>query len=155
VTAPLRVRLVIALKPPGKNDLRPDMMIMKCGSRLMPTAFLRLKGLEDKWRRRLPEPRPDQRALGKRTLRFTRLMTAREHRMDRWNLEGGLNLVVVDMLVKLGWLIDDAEHAVEMLPAIQRRALPDEPAPGTLIEIEDLPGTALETPALPGLNLQT
>lgn len=148
----MKARLTIPLKAPGKNDLRPDPMVTRFKSgKAIPSAYLRLQGLEAKWRRALPEPTAEQRARGKRTLQFVRLMTAREKRMDRWNLEGGLNLVVVDMLVKLGWLVDDAENAVEMLPAIQRRAAAGEEAPATWIEIEDLPGAALVAAQLPAI----
>src|SRR5262249_11936264 len=141
--------LCIDIKAPGKNDLRPDPMITMMGRRPIPSAYLRWKGIERKWRRALPEPLPEQKALGRRSLRFVRIMTPRERRMDRWNLEGGLNLVVVDMLVQLGWLVDDEETAVEMLPAVQRLAVGGEAAPAMLIEIEDLPGPVLVTAALP------
>lgn len=145
-------RLSIPLKPPGKNDLRPDPRVTYIGRppRPMPSAYLRWKGIERSWRRELPPPTPEQRAVGRRSLCFVRLMTPHERRMDRWNLEGGLNLVVVDQLVVLGWLIDDDESCVEMLPAVQRLAGPGEVAPSTYVEIEDLPGPALRSPLLPG-----
>jgi len=148
-----RVRLVVPIKPPGKNDLRPDPRVTRMGQSILPSAYLRWKGYERKWRKALEDlaPREDQRASGRRSLRFTRIMSAHEKRMDRWNLEGGLNLVVVDMLVQLGWLLDDDEDCVEMLPAQQRRAWGDEVAPATWIEIEDLPGVAMVAARLPGL----
>jgi hypothetical protein len=148
----MNVRLVIDLKPPSKNDLRPDPRVMRRGSVVLPCAYLRWKGIEREWHRALKQPTEEQRAVGRRALRFVRLMTPREKRMDRWNLEGGLNLVVVDLLVEMGWLIDDDENSVEMLPAVQRRAGPGEQAPATWIEIEDLPGPAVRSARLPGIG---
>ena len=134
--------LRIPLKAPGKNDLRPDPRVMRIGRSVLPSAYLRWKGIERKWERALPAPTKDQRATGRRSVRFVRVMSTREKRMDRWNLEGGLNLVVVDMLVEMGWLIDDDEASVDMLPAVQRLAVNgDLPAPATYIEIEDLSTT--------------
>ena len=150
----MKIRLRIPLKAPGKNDLRPDPRITYMGRTPIPSAYLRWKGIEREWRRALDgmKPLPDQVALGRRAVRFIRVMSSHERRMDRWNLEGGLNLVVVDMLVTLGWLVDDAEDCAEMLPAIQRRATPDDlEPPSTYIEIEDLPGPAVRTAELPGI----
>jgi hypothetical protein len=151
---PVKVRLRIPLKVPGKNDLRPDPRVTYMGERPIPSAYLRWKGIERKWRRALEElrPRQDQVALGRRSLRFIRVMGPEEHKMDRWNVETGLNMVVVDMLVAMGWLIDDKEDFADMLPAVQRLAIGDEVAPATYIEIEDLPGPALATAALPGFE---
>lgn len=141
----MKIRLRIALKAPGKNDLRPDPRVMRIGRSVLPSAYLRWKGIERKWERALQAPTLEQRATGRCSMRFVRIMSPREKRMDRWNLEGGLNLVVVDMLVRLGWLIDDAEHAVEMLPAVQRLAgLDDLPPPATYIEIEDIEDGTIE-----------
>jgi hypothetical protein len=155
MTDPARYRLRILLRPPSKNDVKPDMGIFQMGRRQIPAAWIRVKRLEDDWRRAIPEALPDQRATGRRRVLFTRVMGPNERYFDVWNLAGGLNSVVIDIIVRKGWLLDDRYDCVDLAEPIQRRAVGDEPAPMTYIDIEDLEEAAGVTPALPGLNLQS
>src|SRR5262245_39774475 len=147
----MKVRLIIELKPPSKNDIKPDMGVLQMGKRLIPAAWIRVKRLEEKWTRAIPTPRPDQRPDGRRRVLFTRIMQPSERFYDPWNLSGGLNSVVVDILVRKGWLLDDRKDCAELPEPVQRRAGLGEVAPATLIDIEDLPEAALVTGTLPGL----
>lgn len=136
-----RYVVVVPLKPPGKNDLRPDPRIVWRGRTPLPAAFLRYQGLHRDWERAIREPTDQERARGPRRLRFYRYMTAREKRMDEWNLVGGLNLVVVDILVHKGWLVDDREDCVRQERPFQGRSddeIQGYRAPMTVIVLQDV-----------------
>lgn len=133
-------RLTIPLKPPTKNDIKPDMGILRMGSRDIPAAWIRVKRLEEKWAREIPWAAAFK-ATGPRRVRFTRVMGRAERRYDSYNLVAGLNAIVMDLLVHRGWLLDDRDSVCEQSIPVQRKAGPNELAPCTIIEFEDLETT--------------
>jgi len=144
--APSRAyRLVVPLKPPSKNDVKPDMGITRMGSRLVPTAWLRVKRLEEAWERALARCPESFAPTGRRRVTFTRVLGKRERPYDVWNLAGGLNSVVVDILVRYGWLLDDRPDAADLPLPLQIRG--DDPravvtGPATIIVVRELNASA-------------
>ncbi len=130
--------LIVPLKPPTKNDIKPDMGIWTFGGRQVPAAFIRVKRLEEKWARWLEPAGAIRRAAGPRRVRFTRVMGPRERKYDPYNLVAGLNAIVMDELRRKGWITDDTETACDVGIPLQRRASETEIAPCTIITIEDL-----------------
>lgn len=135
----MRYSLPIPLPAISKNDVKPDMGVFRMGARLIPAAYIRVKRLEEKWDRAIPTAAGSQRAVGRRRLQVVRVMGPRQRPFDEWNLVAGMNAVVVDLLVRKGWLLDDRPDAVDMARPLQVRAGPTDDVPQTLIVLEDLP----------------
>lgn len=136
---PTTYRLKVYQKPPTQNQVKPDTKVVKCrNGNLLPIAWLRVKNIERAWDKAIPKATERQRATTRRSLMFTRIMGPRERPYDRYNLCGGLK-VVVDLLVAKGWLLDDNDlNCDERMPE-QRYAKDGEPYPMTVIELQDLP----------------
>jgi hypothetical protein len=137
----MKIRLRIPLKLPLKNTLTP-------GPGNGP--FFRFMAVKREWKAAIPDALPEQRALGPRRLTIVRLMTTRERPFDTGNVYYAA-AAIIDIVAKKGWLVDDTPDLLELEKPVQRRAIDDELAPSTYIEIEDLPGPAVRTAALPGL----
>lgn len=135
-----KYRLTVPLKPPSKNDLRPNSIIVRVrnsGAQL-PLAWLKLKNAEREWSRWIPHA-ARLLARGPRRVTFTIIRKPGQIAQDEWNLTTGLNLVLMDELVRKGWLVDDRIACVDLPRPVQREALPGESFPVTIIELEDLP----------------
>lgn len=138
----MKVRLRIPLKLPYKNELTPS---------YDKGAFFRYQAVKREWKDAIPNPLPEQRALGARRLTIVRIMTTRERPFDTGNVYYAA-AAIIDIVAKKGWLVDDTPDLLDLLKPVQRREQPgDLEAPATYIEIEDLPGPAVRTAALPGL----
>jgi len=137
----VKIRLKIPLKLPYKNELTPS---------YDKSAFFRYMGLKREWQAAIPEPTPEQRALGARRLTIVRLMTTKERPFDTGNVYYSA-AAIIDIVAKKGWLVDDTPDLLELEKPVQRRAAGDEVAPSTYIEIEDLPGPAVRCARLPGI----
>ena len=138
----MKLQLRIPLKLPYKNELTPSWDHR---------AFFAYQGVKKDWWKAIPDPEPQQRADGPRSLTIVRLMTESERRFDRANVYFA-SAAILDILVKKGWLIDDTDDALELEKPTQRLAGPeDDPPPCTYLVIEDLPGPAMRTLNLPGI----
>lgn len=132
-------RLTIPLLPPSKNDLRPNIVLVTTKKgRQIPLAWLKLKNAEEKWSRWIP-PAARYRATSPRRVSFTVIRRPGTMAQDEWNLSTGLNLAVMDELVRKGWLLDDKIAVCDLERPVQREAIEGESFPTTIIEIQDLP----------------
>lgn len=133
-------RLTIPLLPPSKNELRPNSIIVSVRNSGMklPLAWLKLKNAERTWARWIP-PAAAFRAARPRRVSFTVLRRPGTMAQDEWNLSTGLNLAVMDELVRKGWLLDDKIAVCDLERPVQREASEGESHPCTIILIEDLP----------------
>lgn len=137
-----RIRLRIPVKMPYKNELTPSY-----GNR----AFFCFKAMQREWWIAIPEPAEEQRAVGPRRLTIVRLMTPAERKFDTGNVYYAC-AALIDIMYKKGWFVNDDPDLLELEKPVQRLAIPpDEEAPATYFEIEDLPGPAVRTPRLPGM----
>ena len=138
----MKLQLRIPLKLPYKNELTPSF-----GNR----AFFCFKRLLREWWIAIPDPDDRQRAVGPRRLTIVRLMTVKERKFDTGNVYYSC-AAIIDIMAKKGWFVDDEPELLELEKPVQRLAIPpDESAPATWFEIEDLPGPAVLTANLPGI----
>lgn len=121
------VTIRIPLKLPFKNQLTPS-----------PDrhAWIRFISLRQRWMKEIP-PAGKLRAFGPRSLRVVRIMGPRERRYDTANLIY-VCAALFDLIKDAGYLVNDSEVWCELRKPVQRRALPGERCPATLIELEDL-----------------
>lgn len=134
-------RLSIPLLPPSKNDLRPTpiLVTVRNSGKKIPLAYLKVKNAERAWASWVP-PAAAFRATGARRVSFTVIRRPGSMAQDEWNLSTGLNLVVMDELVRKGWLIDDRISVCDLERPVQREASEGEKYPCTIILLQDLPG---------------
>jgi hypothetical protein len=123
-----RIRLMIPLKLPLKNELTPSPD---------KRAFFAFQAVKRKWWHAIPEALPHQRATGARRLTIVRLMTTRERPFDTGNVYYSC-AAIIDIVAKKGYLVDDTPDLLELEKPVQRRAEAHELAPATYIELEDL-----------------
>ena len=139
----MKLQLRIPLKLPYKNELTPS---------YDRGAFFRYQEVKRTWRKAIPDPTPDQRADGARSLTIVRLMTARERPFDTGNVYVSA-AAIIDIIVEKGWLLQDDPRTCRLELPIQRLEGPgDDAAPCTYLVIEDLEGPAVVTRALPGFE---
>lgn len=138
----VKIRLRIPLKLPYKNELTPS---------YDKSAFFRYMGVKREWEQAIPKAQEHQRALGARRLTIVRLMTSRERPFDTGNVYYAV-AAIIDIVAHKGYLVDDTPDLLDLEKPVQRRAVGDEVAPSTYIEIEDLDGPAVLTGALPGVD---
>jgi len=137
----MKIQIRIPLRLPYKNTLTPSY-----GNR----AFFCFKALQREWWIAIPDPDERQRAVGPRRLTIVRLMTTKERKFDTGNVYYSC-AAIIDIMAKKGWFVDDEPDLLELEKPVQRLAIPpEEIAPSTWFEIEDLPGPAVRTAHLPG-----
>lgn len=133
-------RLTIPLLPPSKNELRPTpiLVTVRNSGKMIPLSYLKVKNAERAWASWIP-PAAAFRAVRPRRVSFTVIRRPGTIPQDEWNLSTGLNLAVMDELVRKGWLLDDKISVCDLERPVQREAVNGETYPTTIILIEDLP----------------